>query len=419
MSKIIKDKIKQVLVSEYSGLFTGNIINEEELKKVILRILDNIGRNERVVISEQDRNLVISELLNELVGFGPIDSLLKDPEITEIMINGPKKIYIEKKGNMELSSTIFEDEKQLTHLIHKIISPTRRRVDEFSPYVDVALPDGSRVNIVISPIALDGSALTIRKFMKSINTSDDLINRGTLDKRMNDFLIACVKSKVNIIFCGATGSGKTTTLSAFANYIGAKERIITIEDTAELHLPQENVVRLESRSATLEGKGEISIRDLFRNSLRMRPERIIVGEIRGGETLDMLQAICSGHTGSMAILHANSPLDAVYRMEMMILTSGLPISLEVIQRQIAAAINIIVQQEQMFDGSRKITHITQVNGLKDGQVVLEDLFRYEMEGITPEGKVQGKWKATGVTPVFYKLFEKSGVSLAKEIFTKD
>lgn len=419
MSKIIKDKIKQVLVSEYSGLFTGNVINEEELKKVILRILDNISRNERVVIAEQDRNLAISELLNELVGFGPIDSLLKDPEITEIMINGPRKIYIEKKGNMELSPTVFEDEKQLAHLIHKIIAPTRRRVDEFSPYVDVALPDGSRVNIVISPIALDGSALTIRKFMKSINTSDDLVNRGTLDKRMNDFLIACVKSKVNIIFCGATGSGKTTTLSAFANYIGAKERIITIEDTAELHLPQENVVRLETRSATLEGKGEISIRDLFRNSLRMRPERIIVGEIRGGETLDMLQAICSGHTGSMAILHANSPIDAVYRMEMMILTSGLPISLEVIQRQIAAAINIIVQQEQMFDGSRKITHITQVNGLKDGQVVLEDLFRYEMEGITPEGKVQGKWKATGITPAFSKLFEKSGVSLAKEIFTKD
>jgi pilus assembly protein CpaF len=250
-------------------------------------------------------------------------------------------------------------------------------------------------------------------------TAQDLIKLGALDKRMSDFLIASIKAKMNIVFTGATGAGKTTTLGVFSHYIPAGERIVTIEDTAELHLAQEHVVRLEARQPNIEGKGEISIRDLFKNSLRMRPERIILGEIRGAEALDMLQAICSGHTGSLAVLHAHTPQDTIYRLETMILTSGVSISLDAIHRQISAAINLIVQQEQLVDGSRKIINITQINGLKDNRVVLEDIFRYEVESIDAKGKIRGAWKATGIVPVFYQVFKKIGIDLPQEVFNKD
>jgi pilus assembly protein CpaF len=268
-------------------------------------------------------------------------------------------------------------------------------------------------------LALDGPTITIRKFSKDIAQADDLIRLGTLDKRMADFLIACIKAKANMLFAGATGSGKTTTVAVLSGYISNDERIVTIEDTAELHLNQQHVVRLETRPPNIEGKGEVTIRHLFKNSLRMRPERIILGEIRSSEALDMLQAICSGHTGSLAVLHANTPQEVIYRLETMILTSGVPINLEIIHRQIAAAIHLIIQQDQLIDGTRKITRITQVNGLKDGQVNLEDIFIFDIEGVDGGGRVAGKWKATGIKPAFMHLFKKAGISLSDDLFKKD
>ena len=416
MLNALKDKIRQKVISEYSGLFSKETIEKEELREAVAKILEDIVYRERNSLSEADKKKIISEMIDELTGFGPIESLLKDPLVTEIMINGPKKVYVERLGKSQLTPITFNDEQQLMALIYKIIAPTRRHVDESYPYTEVSLRDGSRVNIVIPPLALNGPTITIRKFLKEINTVENLIKLETLDKRMADFLVACIKAKINSIFSGATGAGKTTTLNVLSSYIGNDERIVTIEDTAELNLKQNHVVRLESRQPSIEGRGAVSIRELFKNSLRMRPDRIILGEIRGSEALDMLQAICSGHTGSLSVIHANSPRDVIYRIETMILTSGVPISLEAIYRQIATAINLIVQQEQLSDGSRKITHITEVNGLNDGQVCLDDIFVYEIDGVDTQGKVKGSWKATGKVPSFYPLFKKSGILLSEEVF---
>ena len=292
-------------------------------------------------------------------------------------------------------------------------------MDESYPYTDVSMQDGSRLNIIIPPLAIDGPTVTIRKFLKELSRTEDFIKLGTIDQRMADFLIACVKAKVNMLFSGATGSGKTTTLNMLSSYINNQERIVTIEDTAELHLAQDHVVRLETRQPNIEGKGEVTIRDLFKNSLRMRPGRIILGEARGPEALDMLQAMCSGHRGALAVLHASSPQDVIYRLETMVLTSGIPINLGAIHRQIAAAINLIIQHEQLPDGSRKITHLTQVNGIKDGQVALDDIFTYDLEDVSIDGKVSGRFKSSGVVPVFYPLFARAGLDLPKEFFKKD
>ena len=419
MSKAIKDRIRKKIIAQNSNIFSKEAVVGQELRGIISGALDEIIHHDNLTIAAQEKDKIINELFDEFVGFGPIDPLIKDPRITEIMINGPKKVYIEKEGKKKLSGITFDDEQQIRSLIYKILAPTRRRVDESFPYVDVSLPDGSRVNIIIPPLALDGTSITIRKFLSNLSTIDDLISAGTLDKRMGEFLIACIKAKVNMLFSGATGSGKTTTLGILSGYINEDERIVTIEDTAELHLKQDHVVRLETRPSSIEGKGEVTIRDLFKNALRMRPGRIILGEIRGAEALDMLQAMCSGHAGSLAVLHASSPQEVIYRLETMILTSGLPINLDIIHRQIAAGVNLIMQQEQLADGSRKITHVTQVNGIKDGQVMLEDIFRYDIEGFDSSDKVKGSWKATGVVPVFYPLFAKKEVTLSKEIFKKD
>jgi len=305
------------------------------------------------------------------------------------------------------------------HIIQKILASTRRHVDESYPYTDVSFKDGTRINIIIPPLALDGPVVTIRKFLKSLNSIEELVKLGTLDSRMADFLVVAVKARMNIMFSGATGAGKTTTLNVLSSYIPNDARIVTIEDTAELSLNQEHVVRLETRQPNIEGKGEISIRELFKNCLRMRPDRILLGEIRGAEALDMLQAMCSGHTGSLAVIHADSPQDVMYRLETMILTSGTPISLEAIHRQIAASLHLVVQQQQLSDGSRKITQISQVHGLREGQVIVEDIFLYEMEETdSVSGVVKGSWKATGVVPVFYPKFKKLGIELSEEIFRK-
>lgn len=418
MSKVIKDRIRQKIIAEHQHLFSKEGIDPNKLKVEMFKVLEEIVSTEHVLLTEDVKKKIIHELVEELAGFGPIGPLLNDPRVTEIMINGADRIYAERNGKTELTEIKFEDDSQIMYLIEKVLAPTRRHVDEFFPYTDVSLKDGSRVNIIIPPLALNGPTVTIRKFLKELKSTDDLVQMQTMDKRMADFLVAAIKAKINIVFSGATGAGKTTTLNVLSSYIPNDERIVTIEDTAELHLNQDHWVRLESRLPSIEGKGEITIRDLFRNSLRMRPDRIILGEIRGREALDMLQAICSGHRGSLAVLHANTPQDVIYRLETMILTSGISISLEAIHRQIAAAINLIVQQEQLLDGSRKITHIAQINGISDNQVVLEDIFYFDLEGLERDGKVRGSWKSSGILPAFYPIFKKSGIDLPQEIFNQ-
>jgi len=419
MIKIIKDKIRKQFISKHASLFTDEKAEPVQIKNAIAYLLDDTIMREHLKVSDEEKKKVIDELSDEFSGLGPIESLVNDPDITEIMINGPEKVYVEKYGETRLSDITFDNDQQLMALVYKILAPTRRRVDELYPFTDVSMKDGSRVNIIIPPLALNGPVITIRKFSKEIRLVEDLVKLSTMDKRMAEFMVNCIKAKANIIFSGATGSGKTTTVGVLSSYISNKERIVTIEDTAELHLSQEHVVRLEARTPNIEGKGEVTIRELFKNCLRMRPERIILGEIRSSEALDMLQAICSGHTGSLAVLHANSPQEVIYRLETMILSSGIPISVAAIHRQIAAAVHLIVQQEQLLDGTRKITHITQVNGLNDGQVNLEDLFVYDIENIDDKGKVKGRWKATGIKPVFMGIFKKAGINLPEDIFKKD
>jgi len=418
MFKELKNRVRQRIVSEHNQLFSKEDIAESELRALILRVINTMNAREGLALTQADKDLIINELLDEFMGFGPIECYMRDPQVSEIMINGPKRVYIEKQGRKELTEVTFEDESHLMYLVYKLLAPTRRRVDELFPFTEISLPDGSRANIVIAPIAKNGPVVTLRKFLKNINTVEDLIKLGTLDKRMGDFLIASIRGCANIIFSGASSSGKTTTLNVLSYYLSEDERIVTIEDTAELHLSQDHVVRLEARQANIEGKGEITIRELFKNSLRMRPDRIILGEIRGAEALEMLQAICSGHKGSLVVLHADSPQDVVYRLETMVLTSGVPLKLETIHRHIAAAIDLIVQQEQFPDGARRITNITQVNGLKDGQVVLEDIFVYDIEGLDSRGDIQGRWRATGVIPKFYPLLKKIGIELPQETFHK-
>jgi len=418
MIKSLKEKVRHRLLMDYQQLLSRDEIDTQELSEVVFKVIDEVSKRQAISLSEDEKKSALHEIIDEFLGLGPIEGLMMDPDITEIMINGPKKVYIEKFGKTIASDVVFEDERELMHIVHKILSPTRRRVDESYPFTDVSMKDGSRVNIVIYPVSIDGPAITIRKFLKEIRKVDDLIRLNTLDQRMADFLVACIKAKINIMFSGATGSGKTTTVNVLSDYVSNDERIVTIEDTAELHLSQDHVVRLEARQPNIEGKGEITIRGLFKNTLRMRPDRIILGEIRSAEALDMLQAMCSGHTGSLAVIHANSPQDVMYRLETMILTSGIPINLDAIHRQISGGLHLIVQQEQLADGSRKITYITQVNGMKDGQVVLEDLFRYEIESVDPS-KVKGRWISTGYKPAFYNLFKKAGVALPEAIFNKD
>ena len=414
MSKELKDRIRKT-IREQSHIFSGEKIDENHLRHVIRRIIEELSLKEHFKIEEAVSEKITEELVNEFLGLGPLKALLEDKDITEIMVNGPRKVYIEKDGKKILSEVSFENNQHLMYIIQKILAPTRRHVDEMTPFTDVSLPDGSRVNIIIPPLSLHGPVMTIRKFLKEFGSVEDLAAKDTLSGNMADFLVAAIKAKLNIIFSGATGSGKTTTLNILSSYISPDERIITIEDTAELKLNQEHVVTLEAKCGNIEGRGEITIRNLFRNSLRMRPERIILGEIRSSEALDMLQAMCSGHDGSLAVLHASSPQDAISRIETMILISGVHIPMWAIKKQIASSLNLIVQQEQLVDGSRKITHITEVRGLQNEELVLQDLFSYEIEGVQ-DGKVKGAWKNHGVVPLFFNRFKKKGVELSEEIF---
>lgn len=420
--KGIKEKVRHLLISGdyFFGKKDKEPIDKEKLRRELYKAIDHIATFERVTLPVEDREKISNELMDEVLGFGPLTPLLNDPAVTEIMVNGPDAVYAESNGDMLLTDIKFENNRHLTQTIEKIMAPTQRRVDESCPYADASLPDGSRVNIILPPLSLIGPVITIRKFLREISIMDDLVKRNTLTEKMARFLICAIKAKLNIIFAGATGVGKTTTLNVLSSYISEDERIITIEDTNELRLKQKHVVPLEARQSNVEGKGEVAIRDLFKNSLRMRPDRIILGEIRGAEALDMLQAISSGHSGSLVVLHASSPKDVVSRIETMIIMSNSAIPLWATRRQFANAIDLIVMQEQLNDGTRKVTHITEVCGMENDEVVLRDLFSFEIKGISEENKsVLGEWKTWGVVPNFYPRFALRGVDLPQDVFLKD
>ncbi|MBN3039596.1 MAG: CpaF family protein [Candidatus Omnitrophica bacterium] len=371
-----------------------------------------------IKLSDEDKEKIVQSLCSDYLGYGPIQVLFDDPDITEIMINGPYNIYIEKAGRKQEIDIKFENEQHLRYIVEKMIRPTGRRVDESYPYVDFALPDGSRVNVILPPLSVGGATVTIRKFLRSIGQVDDLTKLGTIDERMAQFFIACIKARINILFSGATGSGKTTTLEVLSSYIEDWERIITIEDALELSLRQKHVVQLLTRPPNIEGRGEVTPRDLFRNTLRMRPTRIILGEIRGEEAMDYLQALNSGHRGSLAVIHASSPSDTITRLETTALYASLNLPTWAIREQIASGIDIIVQHEQLADGSRKITYITEVDTLQENQILLRDLYRYDIEEVADDFKVKGKFRAYG-PPKFLPLFKNQGVKIDPKIFKPD
>jgi pilus assembly protein CpaF len=396
-------------------LESGNPPMDQRADFVNQKLTEIFGRL-KVNLPESIRQQLTREVLNEVLGYGPIQPLLDDPDVSEVMVNGPNKIYVEKNGKLIKTGVVFESNEQVLRVIDRIILPLGRRVDADSPTVDARLPDGSRVNAIVPPVAIDGACITIRKFRKDKLSMQQLVEFGSITSQMAEFLKACVISHLNVIISGGTGSGKTTLLNVLSSLIPETERIVTIEDAAELQLQQEHIVRLETKSASIEGKGQVTIRDLVRNALRMRPDRIIVGECRGGETLDMLQAMNTGHDGSLTTLHANTPRDALSRVETMVLMAGMDLPIKVIRQQVSAAIDLIVQQTRLKDGSRKVTAITEVAGMEGDTIVLTDIFRFEQTGTTPDGKIIGQLKPTGIRPLFTPRLEAAGFKLPPEVF---
>jgi Flp pilus assembly CpaF family ATPase len=368
--------------------------------------------------NREEREVLVREVVDEALGLGPLEDLIRNPEVTEIMVNRRDQIYVEQKGKLTLTAKHFLSDKQLMTVIERIVAPLGRRIDESQPYVDARLADGSRVNAIIPPLALKGPTLTIRKFSKQRLLVSDLIRYGSLTQDMADFLGASVLARKNIVISGGTGSGKTTLLNIVSSYIPEDERIITVEDAAELNLPQPHVITLESRPANIEGKGAVTIRDLVRNCLRMRPDRIVVGECRGGEALDMLQAMNTGHDGSLTTAHANTPRDVIARLETMVLMSGMDLPVRAIREQIAGAVDLVVQQTRLQDGSRKITQISEVTGIEEGGVVLKDVFVFKQSGLDKNGSVQGEYKAMGYVPTFAKELAARGIELDEKMFKK-
>ena len=416
---VYKDKYaelkKQVMNSVIEYVNTSALKKQENvnLKSVIAELVNRYGAD----VPRQDRLRVMQEIHNEVVGLGPLEELMEDKSISEIMVNGPKQIYVERKGRLELSTVTFEDDAHVMKIIDRIVSRIGRRCDEANPMVDARLEDGSRVNAVIPPVALNGPTITIRRFNSSPLQVSDLINGNSMNFAMAAFLEACIKGKCNVIVAGGTGSGKTTLLNVLSGFIPENERIVTIEDAAELQLKQDHVVTLESRPANIEGVGAISIRDLVRNALRMRPDRIIVGEVRSGETLDMLQAMNTGHDGSLTTVHANSPRDVISRLETMVLMSGMELPVKAIRDQVSSAIDIIVQQSRFRDGSRKIVSITEVVGMEGDMITLQDVFVFRPEGLDNNGKIRGRHVATGIHPKVLSKLKDRGVMIRDDWFT--
>ena len=387
-----------------------------EVEQVIGNYVDKVLEDNPFAVPVSERGRIVSDLRDEMLGLGPIESLLKDPSITEIMVNGPKKVFIERMGKLQLSGVQFHDDAHVMNIIERILSPIGRHIDESTPLVDARLKDGSRVNIIIPPLALCGPCITIRKFAQKALSVENLISFGTLDRKMADFIKACIQARINILVSGGTGSGKTTTLNVLSSFIPENERIVTIEDAAELKLQQTHVVTLESRPANIEGSGQITIRDLVKNALRMRPDRIIVGEVRSGEALDMLQAMNTGHDGSLTTAHANTPRDALSRLETMVLMAGFEMPVRAIREQISSAIELILQQSRLKDGSRKITYITEVQHMEGDVITTQDLFRFEQTGMDADGELTGHFVSTGMQPGFMEKFQTNGVELPEDFF---
>lgn len=388
---------------------------EEEVYDDVAETFDELVSQGKYSISRKERDELIDEIIDEIIGLGPLQSLVGRDDITEIMVNGPEDVYIETDEGVKTTDITFNDKEHLMNIIHKIVRPLGRRVDESQPYVDARLPDGSRVNIIIPPLVTEGPHITIREFKEDPLTIEDLIDYETMTSKMADFFEACVKSKLNILISGGTGSGKTTTLNCFSGFIPPDERILTIEDTLELQLQQPHVVSCESRPPNIEGEGEVTIRDLVKNSLRMRPDRIIVGECRGPEALDMLQAMNTGHEGSMTTIHSNGTREAIGRLETLVMMAEMELPQQVIRGQIASAIHIILQQDRMQDGTRKITKVSEVTGIEGNKVQLSDIFVFEQQEFRDE-KVIGRHKATGVRPSFHEKFERKGITLPDDIY---
>ncbi len=409
----LKTRVQNRLVAELDP--SMDVSQTAEVRQTIREMYDAILEEERIVLSRVERERLFEQIVAEILGLGPLEPLLADESITEIMVNGPKMVFVERKGKLERVNVTFESDEHVMRIIERIVAPLGRRIDESSPMVDARLKDGSRVNAVIPPISLVGPVLTIRKFFKHPLTVEDLIRYGSVTPEAMEFLKACVVAALNIVISGGTGTGKTTFLNILSGFIPHDERIITIENAAELQLRQEHVVTLESRPPNIEGKGEISIRDLVINSLRMRPDRIVVGECRGGEALDMLQAMNTGHDGSMTTLHANNTREALSRLETMVLMAGMELPHRAIREQIASAIDLIVQLERMRDGSRRVVAITEVQGMEGDVVVTSDIFKFEQVGFE-NGKVIGRLRPTGIRPKFMERIEHVGIHLPPSVF---
>ena len=412
----LKLRLQQKIVQELDPKL--DLSKKDSVRKNIEDLFNSFLETEGIVLARADRARLFDEMVAEVLGLGLLEPLLADGSIDEIMVNGPKNIYIERHGKIEKLPIQFEADGHVMRVIDRIVSPLGRRIDESSPFVDARLADGSRVNVIIPPLALCGPTITIRKFKKTPMTVEDVIRLGTFTPEAVQFLKAIVEGKLNVMISGGTGSGKTTMLNILSSFIPSTERIITIENAAELQLRQEHVITLESRPPNIEGRGEVSIQDLVVNCLRMRPDRIIVGECRAGETLDMLQAMNTGHEGSMSTLHANSSRDALHRMETMVLMGGVELPVRAIREQIASALNLIVQVERMRDGTRKVTEIVEVQGLEGDVIVTQGIFKFEAAGVK-DGKIQGKLKPTGVRPKFMEKLESLSIFLPPQIFGVD
>lgn len=409
----LESKIHSELVEELKKKKPGNAEKEKELIEVLgQEMVEKQGDR----LTYEEKKQMFSSVKNELLAYGPITPLLDDPGVSEVMVNGANDIYYEWEGKIVKSNLTFRDDLHVRRVIERIVSPLGRRIDESSPMVDARLPNGSRVNAIIPPLSLKGSSITIRKFSETPFTIDDLIEFGTLSEDMAHFIDVCVKSDLNIFISGGTGSGKTSTLNVLSSFIPNDQRIITIEDAAELKLSQDHILSLESRPPNIEGQGQITIRDLVRNSLRMRPDRIVVGEIRGAEALDMLQAMNTGHDGSLSTGHANNPRDMLARMETMVMMAGYDLPVRAIREQVASALDLIVQQSRMKDGSRKITHITEVLGMEGDTIVLQDLFRFKETGVDEDGKISGEYVSSGIRPQIAEQIELMGYHIPASWF---
>jgi len=413
----IKRELHQQVISAMDLSAIGTM-REEDLRLEVRQQAEDLCRRRADLLSLSERERLVNEVLDEAFGLGPLEPLMRDPEISDILINGPKTVYIERKGRLQESSVAFHDQHHLLQIVQRIVGQIGRRVDETTPMVDARLPDGSRLNAIIHPLALEGPLVSIRRFGARPLTIEDLLANDSITEEILPFLSACVEARINVLISGGTGSGKTTLMNALSRYIPGEERLATIEDAAELQLQQPHVVRMETRPANVEGEGEVTTRDLVRNALRMRPDRIIVGECRGAEALDMLQAMNTGHEGSLTTIHSNSPRDALSRLEMMVGMAGFDMPVWVIRRQIASAINVVIQVARLVGGARKIVKVSEITGMEGEIVSMHDLFEYKQTGLDEQRRAQGYFSATGIRPQCLGKLEASGISLPVELFER-